>query len=212
MIQALVEQERDNVRNAEDHFRSKTAPSGVDVVWVSDADYPDHALEVSAAGADLIVASLHRGPESSTASAANLVLGVGLPVLAIPTDLPAIQTKKIVIAWKNTREARRAVSDALPLLKRAEQVTILHTSKPDEVGIGVDDLMGRLKRHGVNAVAETVKPGADAAETIIRFAERGLFDMIVCGAYGHSRAAEWVMGGVTAGLVERSTLPVLFSH
>jgi nucleotide-binding universal stress UspA family protein len=172
-------------------------------------------LERCAAGADLMVASAHRGPKASTAAAADLVMRAGIPVLTIPTDLPALATNNIVVAWKNTPEARRAVSDALPLLKAAKRVTVLRVCRPGEdlADNGLDDVAGRLKRHGVNVATEALEHhDGDFADAVSVFAERGLFDLIVAGAYGQSRMREWALGGVTEGLLDRSTLPVLFSH
>ncbi len=214
-VQALMDNDSAELKEAESRFHTLAAPLGSAALWRSDSDYPDRALQIFAAGADLIVSGAHRGPKAYTAATIDLVMQAGVPILTIPTDLPSIRTKSIVIAWKNTREARRAVSDALPLLKRAEQVTVLQVCKADQVGgwDGLDNVVGRLERHGVNAAAKTLqKPAGDPADTLIRFAEETLADLIVAGAYGHSRAREWALGGVTLGLIERSPLPVLFSR
>jgi nucleotide-binding universal stress UspA family protein len=217
VIQTLVDMDTATLTEAEARFHAATGSLGAEAIWVSERDYPDHALQVCAAAADLIIASAHRGPKASTAAAADLVLRAGLPILTVPTDLPAIRTKNIVIAWKNTREARRAVSDALPLLIAAEEVTVLHVcptvAATSAAHSGLDDVVARLTRHGVRPSVTTLeRPSADTFQALTRFAEEQLADLIVAGAYGHSRAGEWMLGGVTQDLLAYSPLPVLFSH
>lgn len=217
LIQTLFDVDAANLIEAKDRFNVAAASLGGSAIWLSDSDYPDHALQICAAGADLIIASAHRGPKASTAAAADLVLRAGLPILTVPTDLPAIRTKNIVIAWKNTREARRAVSDALPLLVAADEVTVLHVcpsaATTSAAHSGLDGVVARLTRHGVKpSVSILERPGADTFQALTRFAEDHLADLIVAGAYGHSRAGEWMLGGVTEDLLAYSPLPVLFSH
>jgi nucleotide-binding universal stress UspA family protein len=217
VIQTLFDVDAANLVEAKDRFHTAAASLGAAAIWLSDTDYPDHALQVCAAGADLIIASAHRGPKASTAAAADLVLRAGLPILTVPTDLPAIRTKSIVIAWKNTREARRAVSDALPLLMAANEVTVLHVcptvAKTSTAHSGLDDVVARLTRHGVKPSVKTLeRPSEDTFSALTEFAEEQLVDLIVAGAYGHSRTGEWMLGGVTQDLLAYSPLPVLFSH
>jgi nucleotide-binding universal stress UspA family protein len=217
VIQTLVDLDTATLTEAEARFHATTGSLGAEAIWLSERDYPDHALQVCAAGADLIIASAHRGPKASTAAAVDLVLRAGLPILTVPTDLPAIRTKNIVIAWKNTREARRAVSDALPLLIAADEVTVLHVcptvATTSAAHSGLDDVVARLIRHGVRPSVTTLeRPSSDTFQALTRFAEEQLADLIVAGAYGHSRAGEWMLGGVTQDLLAYSPLPVLFSH
>ena len=216
LLQSLTDFDVANLKDAEARFHAAVASLGGASIWLSARDYPDTALRVCAAGADLIVASAQRGPKASTASAADLVLRAGLPVLTIPTDLPAIRTKRIVVAWKNTREARRAVSDAMPLLIAADEVAVLRicpSKDADAAFSGLDEVVGRLTRQGVNATPKTLqRPADEAFHTLATFAEEQLADLIVAGAYGHSRLGEWMLGGMTQDLLDQSPLPVLFSH
>jgi nucleotide-binding universal stress UspA family protein len=217
VVQTLFDMDAANLAEAEARFHAAAASLGAAAIWLSDSEYPDHALQICAAGADLIIASAHRGPRASTAAAADLVLRAGLPILTVPTDLPAIRTKNIVIAWKNTREARRAVGDALPLLMAADEVTVLHVcptvATTRAVHSGLDDVVARLTRHGVKPSVKTLEvPSEHTFQAVTKFAEEQLVDLIVAGAYGHSRAGEWMLGGVTQDLLAYSPLPVLFSH
>ena len=216
LLQSLTDFDVANLKDAEARFHAAVGSRGGAAIWLSARDYPDLAMRICAAGADLIVASAQRGPKASTAAAADLVLRTGLPVLTIPTDLPAIRTKRIVVAWKNTREARRAVSDAMPLLIAADQVAVLRicsSQDQDAAHGGLNDVVGRLARQGVNATPKTLQcPTEKAFHTLATFAEEQLADLIVAGAYGHSRLGEWMLGGMSQDLFDQSTLPVLFSH
>ncbi len=219
LVQMLADLDTKNLTDAEAHFRVATKSMGAKAIWRSVRDYPDRALQDLAAGADLIVASADRGPKASSASAASaadLVLHAGMPILTIPTNLPAIRTKSIVIAWKNTREARRAVSDALPFLIAADDVAIVQVCLAEEMGearSSLSEVVSRLERHGVNATPKTLEGRADEGFLVlVSFAEEQLADMIVAGAYGHSRLGEWILGGVTHNLLRHSLLPVLCSH
>jgi nucleotide-binding universal stress UspA family protein len=216
IIEDLDTRDRAELAEAETRFRTAARVLPSAAIWLSSRDYPDRALHICAARADLIVASAHRGPRTSTASAADLALRAGLPILTLPAAMPLLRTNNIVIAWKNTREARRAVSDALPLLIAADEVTVLRICPPGEAGAtdsGLDDVVGRLKRHGVNAAPKTLeRPSQDVFDALARFAAERRVDLIVAGAYGHSRLGEWMIGGVTQDLLDYSALPVLFSH
>ncbi len=215
ILQEVLDEEGVELKDAAVRFELATESLRARALWTSFGEYPAQALESCAAGADLIVASAHRGPKASTAAAGDLVMRAGIPALTIPTDAPSIATKAIVVAWSNTPEARRAVSSALPLLKSADRVTVLHIRQPDDetAGVGLEDVVGRLKRHGIDAAAESVACAHhDIGDAVSGFAEQGLFDVIISGAYGHSHLREWVLGGATEGLLARSSLPVLFSH
>jgi nucleotide-binding universal stress UspA family protein len=216
VIEDLDTLDRAELAAAEIRFRTAAGSLASAAIWLSSRDYPDHALQICAASADLIVASGHHGAKTSSAAAGDLVLWAGIPILTVPTDLVAIRTKHIVIAWKNTREARRAVSDALPLLIAAEDVTVLGVRAPvetDAVYSGLDEVVGRLKRHGVHAARKTIEsPSREAFDAISKFTEAHLVDLIVAGAYSHSRFGEWMLGGLTQELLAYSTLPILFSH
>jgi nucleotide-binding universal stress UspA family protein len=119
------------------------------------------------------------------------------------------------VAWKNTREARRALADALPFLMRASQVTVAVISgESEEVEhIGLQEVSERLGRHGVKVKTLVAPKGCGTVtDAIERVAGEVSADLIVVGAYGHSRLQEWVLGGVTEDLLAASSRCVLFSH
>jgi nucleotide-binding universal stress UspA family protein len=137
---------------------------------------------------------------------------VGRPVLVAPPGFERLAAKRVVVAWKDTREARRAVHDALPFLVRAEQVHVAvagHEARRE----GGADVAAYLASHGVSVATRLLhQPEIGAADEILRFARREDADLIVMGAYGHSRLREWVFGGATRDMLQGTSLCCLMSH
>ncbi len=177
---------------------------------------PNQALAANAAAADLIVAG-GVGKAHIDAyrhiDAGALALTAGRPLLVCPPGADHLPKEPVLVAWKNTREARRAVIDALPLLRRAPSVTVLEVA-PDVDGEGRtsgQDVIDLLHRHGVVAHLECAAKTGSSGQTILRRADRGPH-LIVAGAYGHSRADEWAFGGVTRTLLRQEQHFLLLSH
>jgi nucleotide-binding universal stress UspA family protein len=123
----------------------------------------------------------------------------------------------VLVGWNAGREATRAVHDALPLLVKASSVTI--TAVNPRVGLGAHgqepgaDIARHLARHGVTVEVEhTAAPEIGAADILLNRASELSADLLVVGAYGHSRLREFLLGGVTRSLLHQMTLPVLLSH
>jgi nucleotide-binding universal stress UspA family protein len=170
--------------------------------------------------ADLIVAGQSDPdwePSPLLDVAEHVALGSGRPVLVVPYvgRYPEIG-RNVVIAWKPGREAARAVFDALPILKQAEQVQILEVDEGGtrRNGAAADTSIAvALARHGVKAAVRTsvaVDIGV-GDEILSRLADMGA-DLLVMGAYGHSRMRELVFGGVTRHIARHMTVPTLFAH
>lgn len=198
-------------------FETLASRSGRPFLSVSFEDHPRKALAWAAQGADLVVADRSRpeDPEGLAASPADLVMGGGLPVLLMADELRTIRAERVVVGWKNTREARRAMSDALPFLRRAGETHLVHVGDEPELAAACADLdatAGRLTRHGIAVHTHTLSGGADVCEALEAFAGQKGSDLIVLGAYGHSRLRELVFGGVTRGFLKRSSVHVLMSH
>jgi nucleotide-binding universal stress UspA family protein len=191
--------------------------AGADTDWRSIQDYPHRALVKTAHAADLIVVS-PRGDRGAQRSAdpGEVVMGAGRPVLIVPAGRSHLVGMSVVVAWKDTRECRRALTDALPFLQRAENVIVLAVVKADMADAAVfetDDVVANLQRHGVEARAIVTSIDHDAvAEEIERVANLNGADLIVAGAYGHSRLREWAFGGVTDNFLHRPGCFVLLSH
>jgi nucleotide-binding universal stress UspA family protein len=214
-ISIVQEQVDKNLTAAETAFRRDAA--GAEVTWRTAQDYPHYALVNTAHAADLIVAS--PGGERSTMQAADpadVVMSAGRPVLIVPEDGAHFVGKSVVVAWKNSRECRRALADALPFLQRAEDVVVAAIAKPDTVELAdreTADVVANLKRHGVEARAVVKAVTHDAAEKELdAIARDSTADLIVAGAYGHSRMREWAFGGVTKSLLRQPGRFVLLSH
>ena len=146
----------------------------------------------------------------------ELPLAIGRPVLVVPRygAFPALGDH-VLVGWNASREATRAVNDALPLLQRAQRVTVLSvdpTDHPDRRIPGADITL-HLARHGVNAVAaQTRAADISIGDALLSYAADIGADLIVCGAYGHSRVREMVLGGATRHLLQHMTVPVLMAH
>lgn len=172
--------------------------------------------------------------------AGRLLMGAGCPLLFVPyvdwgQALPGQRAscgERVLVAWADKRESARALRDALPLLARAQRVELVrfgHAPHPDEEPQPepLDAVVAHLKRHGVTASA-TVRltrepsigermrrpwtPDAPVAEALLSHAADSGADLIVMGGYGHSRAWELMLGGVTRTLLHSMTVPVLMSH
>lgn len=177
---------------------------------------PEFVVALHARYADLVVVG--QAPASEGGIAENLVLNVGRPVLVVPRSWEHRPIgQRLMVAWNARREATRALTDALPLLQRAKHVDVVTVNaEPQREGHGElpgADIALYLARHGVKAnVLATQAEDIDVGEWLLsRAADLGA-DMMVMGAYGHSRLRELVLGGATRTVLESMTVPVLMSH
>jgi nucleotide-binding universal stress UspA family protein len=205
------------LESAKHKCRAVGREAGCEVLWTSELDTPREALLLHARSADLIVASRPEGvsAEGLVARPAELVLGAGLPILLKSDRLATITAEHVIVGWKNTRESRRAISEAMPFLRRAKGVTLAQvapTTSIETMRADLDAAAGRLHRQGVAVSTEAVTESAHVCEALESLAARRGADLIVLGAYGHSRLRETVLGGVTQGFIERGMVHVLLSH
>ena len=172
--------------------------------------------------ADLVVVGQADGDDGTLASerrlADHLVLAAGTPVLVVPhCGNFARVGQRVLVAWNGSREARRAISDALPFLAKASRVNVLAIN-PADGSSGHGDLPGadiclHLARHGANAVCESIRADdIDVGNMLLSRAADEDADLLVMGAYGHSRLTEVLLGGATRHILAHMTLPVLLSH
>jgi nucleotide-binding universal stress UspA family protein len=168
--------------------------------------------------ADLLVLGQDQ-PEGATPTAAFVIesalFGSGRPVLIVPHagrfDPPS---RHALIGWNGSREATRAVHDALPLLAAIGRATMLSVDDQASASEAPDEtIAAHLARHGIRTEADTAASGdVDAAALLLNRAAELSADLLVIGGYGHSRLREWVLGGVTRSILHEMTLPVLISH
>jgi len=136
-------------------------------------------------------------------------------VLVAPGGVARLDAQHVLIAWKETREARRAVQSALPFLQAADRVTLLAVAEDvleADAPVQLGDIEAYLRRHRVVVGAKTVlRPDGTASEQIKDAAKSEKAGLIVAGAYGHTRLGEWIFGGVTRDLLQTSKVCCLFS-
>lgn len=213
VLASLRGEVRDELARAEAVFRAAVGDA-CPVEWrgVAEAS-PVQAMIRSAAAADLVVAARPAGSRA-LADPGALAMEAGLPLLLAPAGAERLDGSVALVAWKDGAEARRAVGDALPFLKAAKRVVLAAVQEGAEgPAKGVGDVVGRLARHGIEAEVQSAEAGFGlAGEVLLGLAEREGADLIVAGAYAHSRVQEWVFGGVTDTLLRRAPQFVLFSR
>jgi nucleotide-binding universal stress UspA family protein len=153
---------------------------------------------------------------TQTALAEAVVFSSGRPVLLFRGGAARPRAfRRILVAWDGGRAAIRAVTDALPLLRQAQEIRILTIlgDKPEAVGGQATELLRHLAAHGVQAEAEEYTTAGESAGKILeRVADERGFDLLVMGAYGHSRLREFFLGGATQHILTAPAIPVLLSH
>jgi nucleotide-binding universal stress UspA family protein len=172
-----------------------------------------------ARAADLIVTGRDMGPklldQTRRVHIGDLVMRAGRPVLLVPQGVTQLKLRTVYIGWKESREARRAVADALPLLKSAQTVTVVQVGSQEAQlsnQKGLADVAAWLGRHGIAATPQAIaKSGTEAGYLHAELLERKC-DLLVAGAYGHARLSEWIFGGVTQDVLLDPDFCVLFSH
>lgn len=205
---------------AEKAFRVATDKAGWSSEWRLVEDGLAPTLALHARYVDLVIVGQRGDTAPSSMSdgvAEHVVLQSGCPTLVVPyIGAPDSIGKHVLVAWNASREAVRAVHEAMPFLEQAQTVTVLAINPPehaDENRVPSADICLHLARHGVNAEAAHIEAHDITVGDMLlsRAADRGA-DLIVMGAYGHSRFREFVLGGATRQLLEHMTVPVLMAH
>ena len=144
------------------------------------------------------------------------LFGSGRPVLAVPyIQKSGLALNRVMVCWDGSRNAARAVADAMPFLARAKAVDVVmvtgERTKSDEMPGA--DIAHHLARHGLRVtIQRIVSIDTDVACTLLSYAADAGADFIVMGGYGHSRLREFVLGGATRGILAAMTVLVLMSH
>lgn len=223
MIGGNMAEARKAATSVEAGFTECLRSRGLQGTWRIADGHAASVISEDARCADLVVVGQPNDPRRQDNRDRDVVETVlmtsGRPVLTVPFvgDFPQ-PTDHILVAWNASREATRAVHDAMPLLTKARQVTVLAVNpaawsadsqaEPRKVAIAT-----HLARHGVKAdVHRTVATDISEGDALLSYAADISASMIVAGGYGHSRARELIFGGVTRTLLTAMTIPVLFSH
>ncbi len=221
LVEALEDEHRERCERAEQQFRKALDASDVSNEWRLARGELASTLSRHARYTDLVILG-QEGAEDQKMVIGGLpdsvVLTCGRPALMVPyVGVRSPPGKRVIVAWNGSREAARAVNDALPFLVAADKVDVMCVNadhgEEDDADLPGADLCLHLARHGVKAEAQVLM--ADDLEIgdllLSRAADRSA-DFIVMGAYGHARWREVVLGGVTRQLLNQMTVPVLMSH
>lgn len=219
-IEEVRRTDEKDAAEAEAEFRTLLGPHVTDLQWRSATtmeplcDY--FAREARAA--DLILTAMEHGSlfgDTRRTNIGDLVMRAGRPVLIVPGGASQLKLDRALVAWKETREARRATLDALPLLKAASHVTLVEITSEENLPDArshLADVAGWLAKHGIKAEPFAVATSGTDVATLARVAGEKAADIIVAGAYGHSRLREWVLGGVTYDLLLGTPRTAFLSH
>lgn len=203
-------------------FEEITTRHGISAEWRIATGFPSAAAALHGRYVDLVVVG-QPDPDDTQAVLfrplpEEVALTVGRPLLVIPYAGKWTEVgRRVLIAWDASREATRAVNDAMPFLVAAEAVTVLSVD-PTDGPQGHGDVPGadiglHLARHGVNATIEsTVSAGIGVGNALLSRAGDLGADLLVMGAYGHSRVRELLLGGATRTILDSMTVPVLMAH
>jgi nucleotide-binding universal stress UspA family protein len=202
-------------------FRERLRRDGIAGEWRLLAGPAPDLIALHARYADLVVLG-QEDPEGSRTGTGTIIEAAlftsGRPVLVVPyAGRFETAGRRVLIGWNASREAARAVHDALPLIAGADSVTVLAVNPR----LGLDGhgeepgtaIARHLARHGLAVQTEhTAAPELGAGDILLNRAAELAADLLVVGAYGHSRLRETILGGVTRTLLDHMTLPVLMAH
>ena len=146
----------------------------------------------------------------------TILMATGRPLMVMPnTRAPDVIGERVIVGWNRSKEAARSIHDALPLLRLADAVEILDIEEHNNrevLGSSVS-MTQHLARHDITATATSIpRTDTSAGDVILNYAAETNTDLIVAGAWGHTRATEYLFGGVTRTLIEDATIPVWLSH
>lgn len=211
----LIELDREEtakqIKDAEEQFRSALQTRVTTLEWRSSITFGSLSDYVAdeARSAEVIITSVTAGTmddASRRVDVGDLVMQAGRPVLIVTAGANNLKLDRVVIGWKDTRETRRAAFDALPLLKSAAHVAVVEIAAEGELaeaGARLNSVVGWLKRHGIVAMPVVSPATGDDGPQLSAFADTQRADVIVAGAYGHSRLREWALGGITRVILLR---------
>jgi nucleotide-binding universal stress UspA family protein len=211
---------RERVAIVEAEFRSALSMVN-NLLWRAEmtAGPTSHYLAGQARAADLLLAASESDNRKVSASSefevSDLLMRCGRPILLAPPRTAGLKLKRTLVCWKDTREARRAVADALPFLQASQAVDVVELASEREIEPAqarLADVADWLHRHGVEANCfATPSTGAESVH-LAAIAEDAKADLVVAGAFGHSRLREWAFGGVTQDLLTWGGRCTLVSH
>ena len=220
LVEKLRAEAEEKLTSLEQRFTTAFQNRIKDIEWRSAFAAPVEFVAHEARSADLVITGADRGGALSDPlwrlDPSELVMRLGRPMIVVPPEVDRLKLSSVVVGWKDTREARRAVGDALPLLRKAKEVTVVEIVENEDdrtaAGRRVADVTAWLGRHHVEASHMVPTLRGSAVEQLATQASDIGADVIVAGAYGHARLREWIFGGVTSDLIRVSRICSLLSH
>lgn len=206
------------LENCEARFREVIVGLDQPIDWRCDTEMPSVFLASEARSADLIVVGRAVGIVAPTQGLdiGDAAMKVGRPMLVVPPSVTTLALDRVMVAWRDTREARHAVAMALPFLKSASSVMITEVvageSERAVASRRLADVRAWLAQHGVEATTHVEMEAGDTGAHLNLMAEQERADVIVAGAYGQGRLREWIFGGVTQYMLHKSNVCVLLAH
>lgn len=206
---------------AEAAFRQAMQGHAPSIAWHADLTSADVPIEIGAhaRASDLILVASEDAPSPDEAAPSfrvgDLIMQAGRPVLVVPAAGAAIGLEHALIAWKDSAPARRALADSLPLLRKCRQVTITEIvpeAALPEARRRLRLIAGWLARHGIEAHQHPAASVGEDAGRLQQIAVEQKADLLIAGAYAHSRMQEWIFGGVTRTLLSHPRFCTLLSH
>ena len=202
-----------------DWFRGVVGADRPDVEWRTALDFPAEALTRESRSADLVILGQQaqgRYDNYRSLYPSEVLLKLGRPALLVAPGIASLRAEHVVLGWKDTREARRAALDAIPFLRAAKRVSVVEVCARDDERNALartEDVVRYLGRHGIPADPRPiVHRDRSDADHLVQFALDEDADLLVAGAYGHSRVGEWIFGGMTRSILASCPLCCLMSH
>lgn len=223
-IGEMIERSNDSDRSTvENMFRVEANEAGVKAFWRTQRRMPEEVLARESRYCDLLVMTqpdcAHGDAQQMARLVAGVILAAGRPVMLLPAQGPILPLgKKVVLCWDQGREAARALADATPIIAEASELTVLMIDPQSQVhSLSAENRQDLLAYCGFHdfptpRFLEHRTGNTSVGEAILSAAEEAGADLIVMGAYGHSRLQQAILGGTTRKIFEAMRIPVLFSH
>jgi len=219
LVDAYMTAQRATALRAERAFRAELARLKLTGDWhCRESDMTEGVIAMARLFDLVVMGQTDPDAVPSALRPGEVVLAAGRPALIVPYAGEFAQIgRRVVVAWNGTREAARALFDAMFVIDSAEAVTVLEIDPPEGLDgdpeLRASHVVAALTRRGIAAKAETVASGDMAiADVMLSAAADAAADLIVMGAWGHSRLREYIMGGASRGILQEMTIPVLMSH
>jgi nucleotide-binding universal stress UspA family protein len=214
MMSAMAQTVESRAAKAREAYQQVCASAGIAAVWRESTGRETDIVASAGRLVDLIIIG-RPDAETETPLAATLdaaLFDTGRPVLVAPSTAPAAVGSRVLIAWNGSAQAARVVAGALPFLRQAEQVTVVTVG---EIGRSpsATDLVAYLGRHDVRAThAALAADHNPVGAVLLKHAKQVQADLLVIGAYGHSRLREMILGGATRDVLGVADVALLMAH